>query len=715
MNSFQFHPINRRLKPLVAPCCVALALAVPLRVAASVPEYVIPVRWCGVLEAPTMMDPDLSRPLRFRRASGGDPSSASGDPGVGDLGWQDSRGPVLSPDAVMKHRSGNPDIYEAFTNDGRVIAFQASIPSLHLERGRFAQSFPLISRANWNVHSGWEFGKAMKRECARAWQIGDELYYDADNNGVVGEGDYSLRPGRRLLDGPKLLKPRRGDKGELCLADVGASLEPLRPSQVSPGVMYGFIDENGDGEYSKWEPIYRYFDGSGSSDRLHRIDEGDILLFPVAGSGPVMPNDVIPGLDARNYMREHLGMSVLPLPEDSPIKFVDKFRSPPGEFSIGFGALKFNGIYAISTTDMESTPTRGAKCTEFGVGPVFQDYVGSPSIGQWFPSSGSARNFGERIDFDAFTEPDYRCPTQTIVVDDHAWMMENPQFEKLEGASIAHELAHALGIPHGDGFDNEVPRNGLIDDDQEDQCTTQSPEPPRRRKCETSNQLAGGSWSVPASNFDRLTCSVIYRDDGPAFGEANLMQDCWELGQGPDRKKYLRGPFFNHMATLSFSDLQFLAMAKHAERCGFGVSGPGETARSHNMTRWADQYGAVSALAETVSEQALPSCTVNSKDGSPIQAMPRSGTVIVSASGLTPGRDVEIDVNGRRVRSISGVKSSDQGTAVLELRGEQIPLTVPDDKGRPAVLSVGAGASTAICGFQFYRNAADLVSDRNGS
>lgn len=918
MRCFQLRQYRASIVAVGLCCCVAPTLYFSSAAAASVPRYVVPVRWCGVRDAPTIVDPDLSRPLWMRVPSEDDSGSNESEP----------RDAVLNPVEVMKFRSGNSQIHEAFTHDGETIVFQASIPSLEFERGRFAQSFPVIYSANWNVHSGMEYGKSMKRECIRAWNSGDELYYDENGDGVVNKGDYRLGLLKALGSAPKPLKPRRGDQGLICTANIGAPLERLRDSRAQPGVKYGYVDENDDGSYSKWEPIYRYNDNGGPGNAPHAVNASDILLFPVTSPGAVLPRDTVPGSDNERFQAEHIadGAVLLPLPEDGPVKFVDKFLWPPGEFSIGYGSVYFNGIYSVLMPDFEAIATEGEACLEFGSDPGSrQEYVSFPKQGQWIDSGKrNSKYFGDHIDFSMFDEEDYKCPSQTLLIDDHAWMMEDRTLENFEPVLLAHELAHALGIPHGDGFDNDGEaqnsgiNNQLVDDEKEDLCSSNPSLGSGRVKCLPSGYFRAGGGvggdepdDLPEQRFDREECIVTPFIDGPVHGEANLMQSCWNIQQDRKFNKFVDESDKKHKAQLSFEDNQFNAMAQHALRCGFGVSrfagaddsqarastlaqaaaysverfdawgdaeeelehldigefgyevrpagpnradtvkfgvsfdrnlvgesgglrlllgidtdgkrrtggsftlekgdreglipgfegadfffeltifgpseqdfalwrvrggsrervrlnrdfiassfqpivipaganedGSGERVIGHRVeiefsegtfpakldpaaslavftlgsdgtiadvavSRGIRRFGAPKIAPNRRAEPVLPTCTIQSKGGFSVEKMPRSGNVVVSAKGLSPGFDLELDINGRRIREISGVKTSAKGTVTFELSGDQIPLSVADDSGRPVVLSVGAGASTAICGFQFYRNVFDIVPDCN--
>lgn len=550
-------------------------LAEPLlsrKVQASIPEFVVPVRWCGVGDAPTMVEPDLSRSLRARNGEFDDGANLDDE-----LGFDRRQTPVKTTDEVLRYRSGNPAVFRSFSHKGRNIVFRASIPSLAYEEGRFARSFPILHRGMWDRRSGEAFGEQMRDDCQDAWQRGDLLYYDADKSGFVNEGDFLLRYDKK--DGVAAHQVR----GQVdCSQPFGAPLIRLTRSRSRPEIRYGFADEDGSGSYDEWEPIYRFKEDLSSPSGLRRreVREQDLLLFPVGDPGPVLLRERLPDSAEAKIQSDHIRRRtrLIPFDESSQIKFVDRFLEPPGEFSIGFGALDFSGIYAVSMSDFELAESKGAVCRGLYTFDPSRTYVKRPSSGQ-FLGGGLAINpdFGLRVQpFAEFSEERKICPAQSIVVDDHAWIVRNERYEQFEGALVAHELAHALGLPHGDGLDNDhFDSGGLlsIDDGLEDYCNDTILGEDGRPKCVTSleDPDGGHTGSVPrVGSFNRTDCFVFNRDVEEKKSYANSMQYCWNFRQNEYLEKERLEEDRGFQGDLRFNPVQFGAMGSYLALCGFG-------------------------------------------------------------------------------------------------------------------------------------------------
>ncbi len=269
----------------------------------------VPIRWCGVEGAPSMVNPGV----------------------VVDGGGN----PEVTTDNVLWRRHERPTdkIYIPMVD----MQFRAGATAA-IKNG--PQSFPIIrdpQGSGGNIL--YDTGEASDAAnlCMRAWQMGDPLYFDQNNNGVVNDGSETLLS----TDSPIV--------GDIEIGHDGAPLQPA-PSDVR------FVDHlTTNGQFDIGERIYRDENEDGF------VDVGDTLLTSTEGTvvGNINPGDVTAPL--------------LPVPDQ--IKYVDLIRQPPNTFNIGYPAVQ--GIISVSANDFEVNrigfPVHGVAIGGIGGNSVVMD------------------------------------------------------------------------------------------------------------------------------------------------------------------------------------------------------------------------------------------------------------------------------------------------------------------------------------------------------
>ena len=193
----------------------------------------VPVRWCGVEGAASMVNPGVVNELT-----------------TDDVLWRRHERPsneLFIPMIDLTLRSGATGA---------------------IKNG--PQSFPIIRDV---AGTGGDLFNSENADaivmCRRAWLMGDPLYFDADNNNIVNTG----------LD--TLLSSGTPSFGIVGLGHDGAPLSAV-PGDV------GYVDGNGDGMFEIGETIYRDENTNGS------VDGGDTLLVNATETvvGHVLAGDV---------------------------------------------------------------------------------------------------------------------------------------------------------------------------------------------------------------------------------------------------------------------------------------------------------------------------------------------------------------------------------------------------------------------------------------
>lgn len=266
----------------------------------------VPVRWCGVEGAPSMETPAVV-------------NETSSD----NVLWR-------------RHERPTDQIYHNDVN----MTFRAGATAA-IKQG--PMSFPIIEDPDPNSGNAlgdlWESGETTDSIfiCRRAWMLGDPLYLDTNNNGIVNQGTDSL-----LSTG----LPTPG------AVELGHNGTPL--NAAPPDVRY--VDANSNDNYDLGENIYR------DENNNTVVDTGDTLLVNVSGT-------VVANIDAAD-----IDAALLPVP--GTIKYVDLIRKPANTYNIGYPAVQ--GITAVSANDVEFTgiafPVHGVAQPGLGqLGAVMDD------------------------------------------------------------------------------------------------------------------------------------------------------------------------------------------------------------------------------------------------------------------------------------------------------------------------------------------------------
>ncbi len=281
---------------------LALAALTP-RAALAGTRIWIPVRWCGVEGAPSMDTP-----------------ATVGEATSDDVLWR-------------RHERPSDAIYIPFTD----MSFRAGATAA-IKNG--PQSFPIIrdpAGSGGSIDADTTEDTDAITMCRRAWMMGDPLYFEQSNNGVVNAGTDTL------------LSTSVATVGAVDLGHDGAALHAV-PGDVR------FVDLDADGNFDIGERIYRDENGNDS------VDAGDTLLVQTSGTvvGSVNPADV--------------GDPLLAVP--NRVKYLDLIRQPPNTYSIGYPAVQ--GVTGVNANDLFSTsigfPVHGIAAPGLGqFGAVMDD------------------------------------------------------------------------------------------------------------------------------------------------------------------------------------------------------------------------------------------------------------------------------------------------------------------------------------------------------
>ena len=261
-------------------CCAGILVAqtIVAQPAAAGDFLSVPIRWCGVEGAASMADP-----------------SVVGEVSTDDVLWR-------------RHERPSDQIYIPQIN----MTFR-SAATRDIVNGPY--SFPIIrdiEGTGGDLING-ENSDALTM-CARAWDMGDPLYFDANLNGFANSGTDTL------------LATDFVEVGTVGLGHDGGSLLPV------PGnVMY--VDANTDGAFQIGEPIYR------DENTNAVVDAADTQLANVLET-------IVGHADAAD-----LGAALLPLPPQ--VRFLDLIREPANTFNIGYPRLY--GLMAVNANDMHYT------------------------------------------------------------------------------------------------------------------------------------------------------------------------------------------------------------------------------------------------------------------------------------------------------------------------------------------------------------------------
>lgn len=321
--------------------CMVILVAPALSLAQTLE---VPLRWCALEGSPAAENPGLF-----------------GEPTTDNVLWR-------------RHERVTDQLFTPLAD----ITFRSGATSA-IRRG--PQSFPIIRDpiGLGGILIDGENSDALTL-CRRAWTMGDPLYFDADDDGLVDE------------DGDTLLSTDDVEAGFVEPGHDGAALR-------SPDADVRFVDGDGNGEFDLGERLYRDENGNGT------VDTADTQLTGVLET-------VVGEIDDADD-----GAPLLGVP--GTVKYLDLIREPADTFNIGYPAIR--GLTVVNASDMDYS------------------FIAFPVHGVL------AQRFG-------------------IVLDDAAqYLPPGPDFRRFEVQLVAHELGHALGLPHGDGIDDDD--NGTCDDE----------------------------------------------------------------------------------------------------------------------------------------------------------------------------------------------------------------------------------------------------------
>lgn len=245
-------------------------------------RILVPVRWCGVEGSPSMENP-----------------SVVNETSTDDVLWRRHERPtdrIYQNDVDMTFRSG---------------------ATASIKNG--PQSFPIIRDPSDSSGNPGDLINFLENNdavamCRRAWTMGDPLYFDQNNNGVVNIGADTL------------LSTTEPSVGSIELGHNNASLNTV-PSDI------GYVDINNNGNFDIGERIYR------DENTNNIVDSNDTLLVNTDG--------IVVGV----VNLADIGAVLIPVP--SNIKYHDLIRQPNRTYNVGYPQVK--GITSVNANDIEFT------------------------------------------------------------------------------------------------------------------------------------------------------------------------------------------------------------------------------------------------------------------------------------------------------------------------------------------------------------------------
>lgn len=441
----------------------------------------MPVRWCGMARANSVKNPGIlgldsaDELLNWR-------SEQAAKRFLNGTDWQINLRSALPTYAEYR----NADTFPLLYLDSRACEARIKADGEPFNLDRLEECDRVVlSIKRWT----------LERECRDAWEQGDALFFDVDNDRQLSERDVALSRSESDLQ-----KCRESILHDECKKTYMASSEyqkiPLVSLFEKERGVYGYLDclgsENSLGKYDPGEPIYRDQDGDGV------ISAGDILISPVPASGAKSQANRYtdkPQTDCERDLRKNAAdakRTFVPrlnfLDEDRDddpferVRFLDRIPLPHRTFSIGFAQRHFWGVYAISTQDVESN---GGSTDTLGF---------------------MLQRGGDKVT---------NCRPGTVLLDDPTLFL--PEFPDVEKWVVAHEFAHAIGLPHGDGIDQNDDKT-IDDADEENGC----------RVCDPPSSEDNCIWvNDPDCGVELTKCE-----------RENVMQYCWKTDTEGEKPSY---------------------------------------------------------------------------------------------------------------------------------------------------------------------------------